>query len=225
MTSFQIKLIAIITMVIDHVGLFFFPDIIFFRMIGRISFPLFAYLIANGAHYTKNINKYIGRMFVFALISQTPYYLAHKLIDADRDTLNVLFTFSLALVAISFSKKYKNTIVSFVVVASTAVIAHLLKVDYGIFGILLITSFYLFFANNKMKILSFVFLALCSSVIPAMRGDSLNISAIDLAPLLGMFSLIFILFYNNKQGPKAKYLFYIFYPLQYLIIYLVRSLL
>ena len=85
MTSFQIKLLAIITMVIDHVGLFFFPHLQIFHIIGRLAFPLFAWLIAKGAKYTENINHYLFRLFVFALLSQVQYIMTYCLVDPSFD--------------------------------------------------------------------------------------------------------------------------------------------
>lgn len=209
-------------MVIDHVGKFLFPDTMILRIIGRFSFPLFAFLIANGAHYTKNINKYISRMLAFALISQYPYFLAHSSDNSYSGTLNILFTFSLALVAISIIKKSKSTATSTVIAISAAVIAYFLKVDYGAYGILLTILFYILFTKPKIAALSFVALSVVNSVSPAISAGNLFISKIDLSPIISTLSLAFILSYNYKEGLKARYLFYAFYPLHFLVIYLVK---
>src|SRR3989344_960795 len=100
MTAFHIKLIAIITMVIDHVGLYFFPDLLILRIIGRLSFPLFAWLIANGVHYSHNAKAYLTRIFLFALLSQLPYLLVNRQIDPRFAGLNIFFTLFLGLCAI-----------------------------------------------------------------------------------------------------------------------------
>jgi hypothetical protein len=222
MTSFQIKIIAIVTMVIDHVGAFFFPDTMLLRIIGRLSFPLFSFLIANGAHYTGNISRYIDRMLVFALISQIPYQLVKNL-DGNSDiSLNILFTFTLALIAINILRSAKSMAISFVVIVLTSISAFVLNTSYGVFGILLTISFYLLFKNTRLFVLSFFILSLGESIAPAISGSILAVSRIDLGPLFSLFSLVFILLYNHKEGPKAKYLFYIFYPLQYLVIYLIK---
>src|SRR5207244_4281126 len=96
----QIKILAIICMIIDHVGLFFFPEYTLFRIVGRIAFPLFAWLIANGAHFTRNIRAYLTRLFALAVISQLPFTLANQQIGAPLLYLNVVFTLSLGLLAI-----------------------------------------------------------------------------------------------------------------------------
>lgn len=66
-------------MTLDHIGIIFFPNIIFFRIIGRMSFPLFAYCTASGCIFTKNIKKYILRLFVLGFISQPIYIWAFDL--------------------------------------------------------------------------------------------------------------------------------------------------
>src|SRR5258706_7044420 len=105
LTVFDIKIIAIITMIIDHVGEFFFPQFFLLRVVGRLSFPLFAWLIANGAHHTKNINVYLKRLFIFAVISQIPLSVANFQLDPRLWYLNVLFTLFLGLFALEFIRK------------------------------------------------------------------------------------------------------------------------
>ena len=69
MSSFVLKLIAIITMLIDHIGAVLYPEIRWLRLIGRIAFPIFAYLVAEGFYKTSDIKKYLKRLFIFALVS------------------------------------------------------------------------------------------------------------------------------------------------------------
>lgn len=70
---FTLKIIAAVTMTIDHVGAMFFPDQIFWRCIGRMAFPIFCYLIANGFFYTRSKIKYLSRLLGCALLSQLPF--------------------------------------------------------------------------------------------------------------------------------------------------------
>src|SRR5258705_144389 len=105
MNAFQIKVIAIVAMIIDHMGLFFFPQYFIFRIIGRLAFPLFAWLIANGAYHTHNIGKYLQRLYLFALISQIPFLFANRLIDPHFSDLNVLCTLFFGLLAIAFIRR------------------------------------------------------------------------------------------------------------------------
>ena len=59
LTNNQLKIIAMVSMALDHIGLLFFPDVMLFRALGRIAFPIFAYMIAEGCRYTKNRAKYL----------------------------------------------------------------------------------------------------------------------------------------------------------------------
>lgn len=204
MSVFTIKMIAIITMIIDHVGLFLVPEQAEFRIIGRLSFPLFAWLIANGARHTKNINLYLVRLFVFGLISQIPFSLPHQVVGVPHG-LNVLFTLFLGLLCIKIIKEDLNTALKMLLVVVFGLVAEMFQTDYGLIGVLSIVGFYLYFDDFKgmlvWQTVLWVFL-LFSPIQP-----------------LAILSLIFIYFYNGKPGPKAKYLFYIVYPLQFLIFY------
>ena len=76
LTTFLMKWIAVLTMITDHVGRMFFPDVHIFNIIGRIAFPLFAFLLIEGFVHTGNLKKYMLRMLIFACISEIPYDLA-----------------------------------------------------------------------------------------------------------------------------------------------------
>lgn len=214
MNAFQIKILAIVTMIIDHVGLFFFPHIYIFRIIGRLSFPLFAWLIANGAQHTHNIGNYLTRLFLFAMIAQLPFLFANRLIDPYFSGLNVLCTLFFGLLAIAFIQRTDNWAKWLIITVLCSSMAELLQTDYGGLGVAMIVLFYVFFNN-------FEFLVLAQIVLFFIPFILFPQNFINLFDSLGLFSLIFIRFYNNQAGPSAKYLFYIFYPLQYVIYYLI----
>jgi len=121
MTVFWLKLIAIISMTIDHTGAVFSDYTPFvLRNIGRMAFPIYAFLIAQGARYTKNIEKFMLRLFLFALISQVPYNLAlnrstfgNSLFDRSTydflNNTNIFYTLFLAVSAIFAYSKLKHT--------------------------------------------------------------------------------------------------------------------
>ncbi len=223
MTAFQIKLIAIITMTIDHVGLFFFPDVEVLRIIGRLSFPLFAWLIANGAYHTKNIKSYMLRLFVFAFISQVPFWLAFHLIFPVDLGLNIFFTLFLGLVAIYGKQKIKNNVGWMLLVMLCSFTALILNTDYGAAGVLSIVGFYVFF-NNLPKLVVFqMLLFFLFFTVPAilLYTETLQLNIVGLLQPIAVTSLFFIAKYNKKEGLKAKYLFYFFYPLHLLAIYLI----
>lgn len=120
MTAFSLKIIASIFMLIDHVGAIFDkPEI--FRLIGRSVFPIFAYMIAQGCKHTKNINKYLLRLGVFALISEIPFDLAfHHYFDSPfevnyfRNT-NVFYTLFLGASCVAVYEKLKTKRLSWLI--------------------------------------------------------------------------------------------------------------
>jgi len=104
--AFTLKMIAAVTMLIDHVGYIFFPQYVLLRIIGRISFPIFAFLIVEGFMHTRDVKKYIFRMIIFALITEIPFDFAFYG-TFNWGHQNVLVTFLLALVAMYIDRQYK----------------------------------------------------------------------------------------------------------------------
>jgi hypothetical protein len=121
MRDTYLKYAAIIFMVVDHVGVLVNSE--YFRLIGRASFPIFIYLLNRGYHNTKNYNKYLFRLSLFALISQLPYWMFFK------DGLNIFFTLVLALLCLRWRRWY--------LWLASAFFADLLHFGYGYYGIFL----------------------------------------------------------------------------------------
>jgi len=153
-------------MVIDHVGLIFFPHILLLRIVGRLAFPLFAWLIANGAYYSKNTKIYLARLFLFAVVAQIPFILINRLIDPAFWELNVLFTLFLGLAAIVLMRRSKNNFTSVLIVILSAVLAEILNTDYGALGVLAIVVFYVSFKDIKKMIILQICLFTLLSLIP-----------------------------------------------------------
>ena len=202
MTAYTIKLLAIITMVIDHIGLFFFPHLIFLRIIGRLSFPLFAWLIANGAYYTHDIKAYLTRILIFALISQIPFAIANHLLSPSLWYLNVLFTLFLGLLATSIIKRNPNKLVWLITTILCSFVAFFLNTEYGIVGVLSIISFYLFFNNIKYLVLSqiVIFISPYILLIWLTYYYHLQLPSVINAYIepLGLLSLILIFLYARR---------------------------
>ena len=102
MSTYKIKWLAVLLMVVDHIGYFLFPQQIIFRIIGRLSFPLFAFLIANGYKFTRDKKKYLLRLFIFANIIQLPSLFMSL-------PFNIFYTLSFGLVCIMiYESKYSD---------------------------------------------------------------------------------------------------------------------
>lgn len=221
MTSFVLKIIAVIAMIFDHLGYVLFDKFSFMNYIGRLAFPIFAFSITEGYIHTKNLKKYFIRLLIFALISQIPYMLFIN-VFTNTFTLNILFTLALGLFAITIYDKSKNKLLGILSVTSCAVLAHFLYFDYGWFGITIIFIFYIF-KNKKLYMnLSFclvTFINYFYSYITTFRKEYLFII------LFCCLSLIPINLYNGNKGKNIKYFLYIFYPLHLILLYLLTFIL
>jgi hypothetical protein len=214
MNSNQIKWAAILTMFVDHIGLFLFPGIMEFRLIGRLSFPLFAWLIANGAYHTHSITKYLVRLYIFALLSEIPFLLANRLLIPNFSGLDVLCTLFFGLVAVALIQRTTNKLYWLFITAIFAAFAQFLQTDYGGFGVCVIVVFYLFFTDFKQLVIAQTILVLTTFfLLPTYFSG--------LFEPMSLLALVMIYFYNNKPGFQTKYLFYVLYPAQYIIFYLL----
>ena len=151
-------------MFIDHLGYAIFNKFSFFNYIGRVAFPIFAFQISEGFHYTKNVKKYFARLLLFAIFSQIPFMLFLSIFSNNIYKLNVFFTLFLGLFSIYIYDKIINSfyitsnvklnnflkfVLGISIVLFIGFIAEFLKSDYGLFGIAVIFLFYLF-KNNKI---------------------------------------------------------------------------
>lgn len=217
MTSFVLKIIALITMLFDHIGYIIFHRFSFMNYIGRLSFPLFAFMITEGFTHTKNLRKYFYRLLIFAVISQIPYMLFVSNFS-NVFTLNILFTLTLGLLAITVYDKSKHKLLGLLFVIICAISAYFLHFDYGWFGIAIIFIFYIF-KDKKLYMNLFFIIATFTNYfynyITTLRIEYLFII------LFCTLSLIPINLYNEKKGKNIKYFLYIFYPLHLVVLYLL----
>lgn len=76
--AFHLKILAIVTMLIDHIGMIFFPNVMLFRIVGRVAFIIFAFLLVEGTQHTGNFEKYLLRLLLWAFLSEIPYDFARS---------------------------------------------------------------------------------------------------------------------------------------------------
>jgi hypothetical protein len=227
MNTFQIKIFAMIFMVVDHVGAVLFPQIFFLRLIGRLSFPLFAWLAANGSVHTTNIKRYLVRLFGFAVISQVPFYFFHRLIDPTTWATNIFFTLGIGVGVIAVLKTNRRATVQILAICGGALLAQLLHTDYGAFGVLFIIVCYLYYRSMPKMAVTLVALICCSYIIPSVL-QIVQTHAVEnplkLFEPIGLASFAFVAYYNGQQGKKMKYSFYMFYPLHLILLIVVAGL-
>ena len=203
----MIELVAVVSMIIDHVGFVFFPEMIIFQIIGRLSFPLYAYLIALGYSRTKNSIIYFFRVLVLAIVSQ---WFFNYLISPIK--LNVCFTLSFSIISlIVFESNRINKVLKLFLYILILFLALLLGCEYGSYGILLVLLFHLYIRNQHDKTYKIY-----------------AITSIILLIIVSMFVFSFpiiLLTPKNIQKIKVnsiKHINYLVYPLHLLIMFLIR---
>lgn len=220
-----LKIIAVISMLLDHVGRILLGNNLVFRILGRIAFPLFAFFIAEGWKYTRSRKKYVLWLSAFALISQVPYALIFKWYK-----FNIIFTFLYAIlmiVLIELLKKetkmpsiVKNLLItiSLVTLLGALILADVFGiVDYGLIGVLLILNFY--FIKSKLKYLTGALLIALFAIRIVLFDGVLFENFIGLFALI---SIALLLFYNGKKGSlNLKYFFYVFYPAHLMVLWII----
>lgn len=220
-----LKLIAIVSMLLDHVGKLFFPKILILQIIGRLAFPIFAFFIAEGFYYTRNKLKYFINILIFAVIAQVPYSFLWG-------GLNILFTFACSLLLMFIWNltakldKLESMILKIVLLLIIVVVcgfALITDMSYRWYGILLPFAFYIFRKNQVVKFLIFTCLTV-GFVLEHILWLDKHVTFNNLMQLFSLFSIILLIFYNDtlKGNKKFKYLFYVFYPL-HLVVLLVLT--
>lgn len=213
-----LKIIALLTMVIDHIGAFIFPSFIWLRIIGRLSFPIFAFFIAEGIKHTRNRKRYVLVLLLFAVISQIPYAFLMAWWK-----LNILFTFLIAILIIflieNLNKKFIVSFISLMITFVLLLCTELFNVfDYGICGILFILIFYFVKSKYIKSVLASFILILLTIKNYCVSGFVVS----SLIQFVSIISVILLLFYTGQKGKfNLKYLFYVTYPLHLAIIYIV----
>ena len=253
MTSNKLKIVAVIFMLIDHFAYYFYyamPSEVYTlgRILGRMSMPIFVYLLVQGYFNTKNIKKYKIRLLISAIITQI-LILIMKYINIKYfsyyttnvyEVLNILFSMYLSIILICLIDRkiiYANTFISSIcdklirlfIMVFIVILYVKLQLDYLYFLPILAISFYIierlreFFeweiSNIKYKII----LCIVAGILLLISYKILNIIS-----LFSVFALIFIILYNGERGKKGvflKYIFYLFFPLQHITLYFLAMFL
>ena len=239
MNAFVIKMIALVCMLTDHLGAVFPAYFPFeFRIAGRVAFPLFVYMIAEGCRHTRSMPRYILRLGLFALISEIAFDLAFSHtrysgagISFVNDT-NIFYTLCLGAVCVFIFQKLKevskNVPFRYAAVLLPALsviplllimrLAEVLETDYGAEGVLFV--FLMYVIPKKIPRLCVMAAFLCymyGAFLPAMVSDGWRfapyLNKYDMGVLAGgLISVLFAALYNGKRGPAVKWFFYAAYP-------------
>lgn len=210
MSSFILKLLAMVSMAIDHTGAILFQENEVLCIIGRLAFPVYCFLLAEGFVYTSSRRRYLTRMAVWGVVSEPVFDLAFYGTMWQPAHQNVFFTLFLGLTALWLLERFfpQNPVLGMSLVLLPFLAAELLLTDYGGFGILLIVLFYACRCRRVVGLSAFALLN---------TGFSLTSSWVQLA---GGLAVVPLAFYNGKRGPKLPgWLFYAFYPAHLLLLW------
>lgn len=235
-----LKLIAIVTMLIDHIAAVILEKIIarsggfnnifiyafregntlgiiyiFMRAIGRLAFPIFCFLLVEGFLHTRNVWKYAFRLAVFALISEIPFDLALQAKAFYFGYQNVLFTLLIGLMVLIGIKNVSELMDKRNIVLS--IIAQILIVAAGFVAAELLETDYSGFGVLTLVVM---YLLRKNHVI-SILGGCMVLSFFNFFEIPAFLDLIPVCLYNGKRGLKLKYIFYAFYPAHLFILYLV----
>ena len=228
-----LKWIAILSMLIDHAAAVLIeqgrwvvepyrpglvPDILL-RLLGRLAFPIFCFLLVEGYLHTRSRAKFLTRLLLFGLVSELPFDLAFSRRLFDWGAQNVYFTLALGLLAMLLWDRitrgdfrgcgWLRRLGALLSLAAMAFLAWLFKTDYGAYGVLLIAALYLFRRMEWLRYLGAGAVLLCCNLMEAAA-----------LPDFALFHA-----YNGERGRQPKYLFYVFYPAHLLCLVLLRRLL
>ena len=239
LTAYQLKIIAIIAMAINHLAhiVVLLPidrgvmNVMLtpMNMIGKLTIPIMCFFVAEGYYHTSNLKKYLLRMFIFAAISQVPFYLFEYNLPADfaefiRNFMhfNVIFTLAMGLLALTVWKSEKlHTVLKIPLVAAIAFLTK--NSDWRIFAVLWILAFGTFRGDFKKQAAAFIILTairvLVYYVYPSM--PLINLKSI-ISQSCTVPALVLLYFYNGQLGRKTKYGFYIFYPAHLAVLAVVK---
>ncbi|MCL2190249.1 MAG: conjugal transfer protein TraX [Defluviitaleaceae bacterium] len=239
MSSFVIKIIAVISMLFDHTRVFF-PDTfpMEFRVIGRIAFPLFVFLVAEGFHHTRSPIKFLLRLLAFALISE-PIFDAAQPWDGWENInflshTNIFYTLFLGGASIAAYKyvqaRWNVTSLAILPAVGFAALGHLLTADYGAMGVLFIFALYIT-KKTQPRLLLWVMAGMCLLLWHNVLWDlamGVRYAAITYV-MVGatVLAVPIAAAYNGKRGintPWVKWGFYVFYPLHLAALGVIASL-
>ncbi len=238
LSASTLKIIACVFMVIDHMGVILFPEAEILRVIGRLSYPIFAYFIAEGCRYTRNKTKRFFLVFGLAVICEGVAFIMTGEPDGGilvNFCLSILLIYEVQAFKKAWARKRWGETSLWLTVGLASVIgvyffiSRVLYVDYGFWGVLIpvwtvLTDYREGEAPAWMEQLSgrwvrFAFFSLGLLLLCASRGLLTNVQSFSL------FTLPILALYNGKPGRKGlKYGLYIFYPAHLVVLWVIAAI-
>ncbi|MGX7419800.1 TraX family protein [Carnobacterium gallinarum] len=237
LTSFPLKIIAIVAMTLNHIGQAFhlgdYSEVLFFgtEFIGKLTFPIMAYLLVEGAYYTRSKWKYAGRLAIFWLLSIYPFHLIHAFNSAFGPiefVNNIFFTLLMGLILIIFYEKTTNKWIHIGLVVLFSLLT--IMSDWNLIGVIIIFGFYRIKNPIVKKLIPPIYATvfLFSLMLLIFMISPSSVPAYIVVSALGILMVIpLLLKYNGKRGYSPTWLkwgFYAYYPLHLLAIFIVKIL-
>lgn len=205
-------------MTIDHIGFLLVPTYSPYyeplRTIGRLSFVLFAFLIAEGLSHTKNKERYIATMFLFAFIIDIP-----RLFLGFEYFGNIFYTLGAGALGLYLIQHFKSITLQVVSVLAMLYLVTAVGGDYGAFGVMVIITIGVSkMLTNNLRFAREIVMALFYYLLMIVFKSPDDIQ------MFGIYSFLIIILYNGKRGyyhPKLKYLIYVYYPLHLVILSII----
>jgi hypothetical protein len=228
MTRNMLKMIALISMTIDHIGLFLISsDTVLYtmmRILGRVAFPLFAFMIAEGFLHTSNLKRYMLRLLFLGLTTEviflgiylfSGFNLTHFwFLEGSGFRMNIVWTLLLGLIGLSLIKKYEP----FSILILTVLFMVSIVLPYGFYGFGLIMIFGMI-QSPKQKWGYAVGLSIIYCLYPAL---SLGIEGINWIQLFALMAIPILMLYHGERGHASLKFAYLYYPLHIVVIYLIQ---
>ena len=233
-----LHIMAMAFMLCDHLWGTIIPGNDWLTCVGRIAFPIFAFLIVEGYFHTKNLKKYVGRLLLFAFLSEIPFDLAMGSRLFYPIHQNVLWSFLISIGLIHWNERVRQTgklwlrlPVGCVSVLLGYVVGLITMVDYYHAGILTVLVFY-FFRQKKWWSYAGQLLCLWYINVEMLGGFSYEVQIFGQTRFLmrqglALLALLPVWLYRGKQGYHSKwlqYVYYGFYPLHLLILGVLKVL-
>lgn len=215
-----LKLIAALTMLTDHIGTVFFPHVWLLRAIGRMAFPIYCFLLAEGAAHTKDPRRYGLRLLLGALLSEIPYdFLFYGGLTWHHQS--VMLTLLFGFLMLQWMKRSGKVLP----VLLCAAAAELLNTDYGGLGVVLIWMFAIREQLPGKWVMLAIFMAAVFYLMPTSHFTVFSLTLPT--QLLGLGSLLPIALYSGQKqsrSPVIQWGFYLFYPVHLLLLFWIHSL-
>ena len=213
-----LKIIGLICMVIDHVGYMFFEDCMILRIIGRLSFPIFAFMIAEGCKYTKNKLKYFLSVFLVALVCQIAVFVfdgSTKIYSLMSLSIAIPIIYLLQLFKMK-EKKYVYGSLFVLSIASLYFVNGFIEIDYGFWGTMLAVLASLFKRERDKEDNLYLSLGLMGIGLIFLAMNSF------VEQYYALLSLPILTLYSGKRGNlNLKWFFYLFYPIHFVVLELI----